>query len=351
MNNSLKKYEYIASGSYGCVYFVKHNNTVLKLFNNKYDWEREKKLNNIIKKIDPKNEFTVAMISNKIISNNDEKTNNNFNECPLINSYTSEFYEIEYEYGGIDLDDLFKKYDISKLNIIIFFKKFENIIKGIKTINEKGFLHFDIKLNNILYNPKTKKLYLIDFGLSNKYDIFFSLKKSYKYIFYPSELDIIHSLYYNKNIYYKKLNLYDFYENIFIDELNNIFYKHKINSKFYKIYEKLKEIQNKILIDLSEKSINNLIDLFKGIHNQNLNINEYFISICDNKIDIRKKIDVYLLGLCLLNLILYIFNYIKYNDTIYDIPLGLFDLIIKMIDINPCNRINKIISLNKNEVL
>jgi serine/threonine protein kinase len=342
-NTDIKLYNYVGSGTYGCVVVTVKKKFVLKLFNDETDWKEEIEQHNIIQKIiDPKNHFSIRMISKKIIKDNKGflKKINNFHKCDLIDARTPAIYEIKYQYGGIDLDDYIKKYDLSELDFYIFFKNFLNIIEGVKTINEYGYSHFDIKNNNILYNPDLKKFTLIDFGLFDKYEYFFNQDNNYSHIYYPSEFYFIQSIYKKKDIDIHKINLYTYYKEIFVYKYEKSISIHRYNLKFLSIYTQLTKIKQKILSDLNEPTLISLIDLFRN-NNEFIkgNINEYFISICENKIDIRAKIDVYLLGLTLLTIILAIFSHIRYNETIYNIPSELFDLIIKMIDINPCSRI------------
>jgi len=276
-----------------------------------------------------------------------------FHKCDLINKKTPTIYEIIYEYGGIDLFKLFNERNdlMEKIDINEFFKNFKNIIEGVKNINEKGYMHLDIKEENILYNHEIKKFSLIDFGLSAEYNNYFKLDIELKHVFIPSEFYIISKLYKKSKIYIDDFNLYTFYEEIFKDQYNNIINKYKFNNllnlfnnnKKINIIKKLEEINEKIKKDLSEDSLNNIITLLKidktkSSNSSEFNLDKYIEKICTDNTDIRKKYDVYNIGLTLLNIILNLLL-LKSNNSIYDIPLELFDLIIKMIDINPCLRI------------
>jgi serine/threonine protein kinase len=44
---------------------------------------------------------------------------------------------------------------------------FTTIFEGICLFQKKGFIHYDVKTDNILYNKKTNKFVFIDFGLSD----------------------------------------------------------------------------------------------------------------------------------------------------------------------------------------
>lgn len=43
------------------------------------------------------------------------------------------------------------------------------LINILKNVHDKNVIHRDIKPNNILFHPKTKDAFLIDFGLAKKF--------------------------------------------------------------------------------------------------------------------------------------------------------------------------------------
>lgn len=68
---------------------------------------------------------------------------------------------------GIDLSDYINS-RITK-NIVPTPSEIQNLLLnialGVKQIHQKGYAHRDIKLENVIYNPRIKQIRIIDFGL------------------------------------------------------------------------------------------------------------------------------------------------------------------------------------------
>ena len=63
--------------------------------------------------------------------------------------------------SGIDLYEYYEKngINLNQANLIIVY-----VIKILKFFLEKGYVHLDVKLENIMYDDKTNKIRLVDFG-------------------------------------------------------------------------------------------------------------------------------------------------------------------------------------------
>ena len=63
--------------------------------------------------------------------------------------------------SGIDLFDFYRKFSITtKLaNYIII-----HVLRAIMFIFKQGYMHLDVKLENIIFNKDTKKITIIDLG-------------------------------------------------------------------------------------------------------------------------------------------------------------------------------------------
>ena len=83
----------------------------------------------------------------------------NISKClsGISNSNNNIFGEIVYEKSGVPLSDVNFKFDLYLDLLIIFFK-------NLKDFHKKGFVHRDIKYDNVLYNKEKNKFVLIDFG-------------------------------------------------------------------------------------------------------------------------------------------------------------------------------------------
>lgn len=338
--------KYIKKGSYGCI--IKPNincdgsfgkqNEVSKFFFDKMDYLDEKKLQEKIDKIDKNKSFTIKKISNCKIQLTPEikKKISNLNLCDLD---TDEIYQITYEYGGIDIHRLFKL-DVDKLNRIDFFdflQRFSNVFDGLCKINNSGLIHFDIRTDNILYDLDKKKFVIIDFGLLKekknvfRYDKIQSFRKS-PHPNYPNEISIISNL--KDGIFYKDLNKYHLNSNYLImlidNKMMNIIHRYKLskNPYFKKVLNEFITIFNYFDVDIF-KNFNP--DIYEKIFHKKSTI----AKLC---FDIAGKIDVYMLGIVLLEILLHIFMKSYNNPSIQKIPIKLFSLIKKMVLLNPCDR-------------
>jgi serine/threonine protein kinase len=334
--------EYIDRGSFGCVIkpnikcdgtFGKKNN-ITKFFFDKNEYISEKKNHEKIEKIDKKNVFIVKKINNcKIFLTPEIKSKIiNLNLCELTNDTV---YQITYEYGGIDLYNLFYKKNsiLLKSNLFVFLQNFANIFEGLSKINKNNLFHFDIRINNILYDPIKNKFKIIDFGFLNninKYNLFLN----HKHPSYPNDINILTSIYYGN--FYKDLNLYKLNTNILVSILKkdiaiiNLIYEKDKNPYFQKILVLINEIYNYFNIDIFT---NFDYTIFEKIYLKQIKLSTIYK-------DFGNKIDVYMLGLVLYDIILSIFINLKNNPTIIQIPLEIFHLIKKMVILNPYDRIS-----------
>jgi serine/threonine protein kinase len=300
--------KYLASGSYGCVikpgYNCKKNtlnndnNNISKIFTNIDDWNKEVEIANILKEIDTNNDFTVQLISYCQIQTLDylKKNISDYNKCNIDNEL---IYQIEYEYGGVELTNIFQ--DVEILDVVFILKQFINIFEGLCKLDKKNIFHHDIKLNNILYNKVKNKFTLIDFG-------FYTTEKpkdDYMFIFFPSEYAFIKYKATKTILGEKKINV-------------------SIFKKFIKpLIESLRKDTN----------YNNIMDIYN-----NLDKNKEIAYISTNAIDMH-KIDVYMLGITLYMFIIIIFKECNEQNNIANIPNGIYDLIGKMTNIDHSKRI------------
>jgi len=106
--------------------------------------------------------------------------------------------QLVYPNGGMDL----YSFSLGKANLelpsrvswmIKIFKHMSDLVHGIKTIVDNDMIHNDIKPQNMVYNTKDKKVYLIDWGLTmQRHDTYKILDriKAYTYPYYPPEYKI-----------------------------------------------------------------------------------------------------------------------------------------------------------------
>jgi len=173
----------IGVGSTGCV--VEHplecsdsksksmSNIVAKIAP-KENIKEEIKKSETIHTIDPQNIFTIEyrgmcipkMNTARIIQMLKEKS------CsPRIFKKKSKekLYQLLMDYGGVAIDDLSPelkiKYPSTKKMIPIILTEVLRMMYGIYTLRSLRLSHYDIHSSNILLNPDTMRLYMIDFGM------------------------------------------------------------------------------------------------------------------------------------------------------------------------------------------
>lgn len=315
-----KKPKYLDNGSYGCVISpaisCKDKNKTLngkisKIFNKNIKAEKEFKDYQIIQKeIDPNKKFTVTLedtceINTSII---DEKE---FNKCENFKNnnikYKSKLKQLIYENGGITLDESIKTIPFKEL-----FMKMDNIFAGLITLKDKNLCHKDIKPNNLLYNPSTKKMTIIDFGYLSQLNSIYDYNSD-NYIFFND----------NHFFYPPEFRLFGDYKNGNYKNIND-FIKFNINV----ITALFKKINKEILIEI----LNN--GLFEWISNLNLVKMEYLIKNSKNikinsKYFVSYKLDIYSMGMTLLYL--YLLSNNRDNIEINDFDNDFNKIIIKFI--------------------
>jgi hypothetical protein len=284
------KEKYIDEGSYGCVLYPgkrckdnkKIRKSIVKIFKSKRSYEEELLLHKKIENIFENNKkFIVNIIDNceKSINTYEKQ---NYSKCKSTYKYDDQIiYQIIYQYGGKDLIFLSETRN-TKFTKLFF--SLSNIFEAIIILNKREYIHFDIRLPNILYNKNSTKL--IDFGLLLKYSEvkYQYFDKDEERFEYPPEL--------------QKNNYKDLYE-YFIHNINIIL----INGK---------NKNNKLLLEF--------LDFFEKLKT-NFKKSDYV-----EKEIINNKVDIYMFGTVILHFILSMFQ----NNNIIDLNIIEFKQILKL---------------------
>jgi serine/threonine protein kinase len=192
--------EFIGEGTYGCTFYPHlpctdkstYPDSIGKIFSRKSSLQDEQRLNDKILKIDPEGRFTlpfngVCTVDAKRISVQDKMS-----PCE---KFTPRQKQLIYKYGGIDLKKFYKTYAIAHPDVFIddIIPLLLPLLDGITTLVQSGLVHTDIKPDNMVYDPKKKQLFLIDFGLLTKMqDIqYHSNLLTHPYLYYPLEFLIM----------------------------------------------------------------------------------------------------------------------------------------------------------------
>ena len=214
----------IGEGSYGCVHkpalrcnknetLNKSHNKVSKLMV-KNDIKKEMKEYELIDKADPVAEFYLGKPDSCKVSTSYSNTHtldkceNLLDNDPYLNVHLTKYSLLIMNDGGKNLQQ-YAKYmsrlentSLRKLKMEEFWIEAHRILMSLKMLADNGIVHHDMKQQNIVYDPTTKRINLIDFGLMTTKEAIIKKAASSKYYLamhhwsYPFEYNFI-----NKNAY------------------------------------------------------------------------------------------------------------------------------------------------------
>jgi serine/threonine protein kinase len=163
----------LGEGSYGCIHSpaltcknqkTTYDKNYVSKSLIKSDGDIEKHHINFIKKIDPKYEYHLKMDEECKLDQNNQNLRA-LSKCSIFENTDNKKVKILImENGGLNLEE-YSKIIKTREQSILFWIKIQKTIKAIKLYLENGIIHNDIKGQNILFNEKTQKIAIIDFGL------------------------------------------------------------------------------------------------------------------------------------------------------------------------------------------
>lgn len=223
---------FVGEGGFGCVFRPplggdkkEDKDKIGKVFDNKNFFDKENEIDNVVKKIDPESKFTVKQHSAAKVRKELIKADDGIRSCTtLVKAPSISYYQIVYDYGGVDLQEK-SLYEKDFKTHAMVYKMMSNVFKGVKVIKDKGYVHNDIKPENMLYDKKSKRINIIDFGLVTKKEKLFTQEQMnrarFSYIYYPPE----YKLYYIMNtppLNREKLPMNELYLRLYREYLENI---------------------------------------------------------------------------------------------------------------------------------
>jgi serine/threonine protein kinase len=164
---------------------TRHGN-VSKIFKNVATWRDE--INEVAKisKIESANEYFVVPVAACSVL---ESLKANIVEgCDIIEKVPDELPQLIMPYGGVSLNE----YIYLKSTKISFAKWCNILLKILNCINILSLnklVHMDLKKDNIVYDERKDMTRLIDFGLTESFEVLYSYEKAL-YRYYPLEFII-----------------------------------------------------------------------------------------------------------------------------------------------------------------
>lgn len=192
---------YVNEGAGGCVFRPhiacdlggkKYKHTVGKIFDDHHFQSEQKYFEFVKNTIDPEGEFTVPMFGTCVVKPHKFKKSDEKHKCSKV---ASEYHQIVFQDGGADFRDYLIETTMSVDEIV---RHMRPLFYGIYKMSKMNYVHFDIKLENILFDEKRKKFYIIDFGLmrgvDRVYTESFAKKANFDYLWWPPEIKFWHLL-------------------------------------------------------------------------------------------------------------------------------------------------------------
>lgn len=195
VKRSLKKGgELLGQGTFGCAFSpvipcesneVFTDGTVGKVMKDNYSTSEEVRVSKMVRKADPKSVYTNTPLGTCDVARSKIIEMNPNTKCPHIKNSTHR--QIVYPHKGVSLDafndDMFTKDNFPGL---------VHLAKGLAMLAHNKLVHMDLKQENII-RMDTKKLLMIDFGISRKFKEFYSEDNYYldeDYFLFPPDFKI-----------------------------------------------------------------------------------------------------------------------------------------------------------------
>jgi len=287
----------IGEGTYGCIHKpslrckgntkLNYTNKVSKILK-KEDANTELKEYKIISKIDKETQYYLG-VPTKCNIKNTQKNKNDLDKCEnnkLKSAFVHDINSLSLlvmKDGGINLKEFAKKnrYNGKNHDLELFWIELQRLFHGFAILQKHNIVHYDMKPQNALYDEKTHRVNLIDFGhMRNVRKILNDSKKS------RNVLSVFHWSYPFESFFYNKAN-YSHFSHYNEDEKEN-FYQH--------INEKVNELQLSVGGEgthRKERTIKKEIVNYKDAAEEIVSFFEYIVNH-SNKDSVIQTIDTYM---------------------------------------------------------
>jgi len=167
----------LSQGGFGCVFYpgVKCNgkanpskSIVTKIQVNNYNAQNESNIGEIIETIQNYRLYFLPVISSCPI--NVRKIDKSvISKCEIIKK-GDDYVAMDIDYiSTVDFTNVLRKVSSKRL-LLLLYQTYSYLLKGLKLLQEKRVIHYDLKLDNLLFVKETNQPRIIDFGISISVD-------------------------------------------------------------------------------------------------------------------------------------------------------------------------------------
>lgn len=167
----------LSKGGFGCIFYPgitckgyskKDKKHVTKLQKRDFNANNEIIIGNLIKKIKNYKNYFLPVVNSCPV--NIRKMNNpELKKCDIISSNKNFDYivmDIPFVKNVDFMDVLTDPNTSHKERVAFILHSYRQLLKALQLLSNVGVAHFDLKLDNILFDKKTQLPYIIDFGIS-----------------------------------------------------------------------------------------------------------------------------------------------------------------------------------------
>lgn len=185
----------LSQGGYGCVFYpgiecngeTSNDRTIVtKVQEKNFTADNEIKIGKIIHKQGGYDLFFLPVISDCDI-NVRKASRKELKKCKIIKDYKNKYVAMNIPYiENKQITDIIKNNTASNI-ILVFIESYRYLLMSLEKLNAISVVHFDIKLENIVFKGDTYEPRIIDFGISipinelNKHNM-----RKYFYVYAPS---------------------------------------------------------------------------------------------------------------------------------------------------------------------
>lgn len=170
--------------------------TVSKIFTSPHTVQTENAYAKVIYSLDKEGRYFVVPTKLCKTTRVQIQKNKAVEDCKsLKNVQTKYIPQIVMPHAGIDLFGYMETYvnqQLKKVSLLVWIKLLENIFPAVKLLHQHGYVHLDIKAENIIYDGRIGRV--SDFGLMSPHKKVYQSKshnESLAYLPYPLEMLIV----------------------------------------------------------------------------------------------------------------------------------------------------------------